>query len=335
LIWSLADLWLASGFLEEGQVWCKVALAAAEKRMETTPEMDNLRARGLFCFAYLANNQGEHHKALETIEKAIVIFRQLGDTELLASSLVTRGTSSAFSGDIKQAFDSLQESEKISREKGHKYQLAWALMSLASLKIAFDPNGMEAFNEIDAYMQEAILLAQEVTHPWASTFAKQYLARKAFAQGDLAEARMHSNDLIKTYEEAGATLMATNYKSDMAHALRRMGHIAEAIPLYHETIIAFQNMGHRGAIAHQLECFAFIAIGQEHGERAAKLLSAAETLRERSNSRRTPQEQMEQDKQIADLRIGLGEENFTQCWNEGKSMTMEQAIQYALEETHD
>jgi hypothetical protein len=141
---------------------------------------------------------------------------------------------------------------------------------------------------------------------------------------------MHSNDLLKLYEETGDMHGATNYKSDMAHALRRMGNLTEAIPIYRETIIFFQNSGQRGAVAHQLECFAFIAIRQERGEQAAKLLSVADTLRERSNSRRIPQEQMEYDKYIADLKIGLGEESFIQCWNEGKSMTMEQAIQLAL-----
>jgi hypothetical protein len=46
-----------------------------------------------------------------------------------------------------------------------------------------------------------------------------------------------------------------------------------------------------------------------------------------------PQEQMEYDKYIDDLKIGLGEKSFTQCWNEGKSMTMEQAIDLALKES--
>jgi predicted ATPase len=330
LIWSLTDFWLASGRLEEGQIWCKMALSAAENSLPITPEMENLRARALHCFAGLANNHGEHHKAVEAIEKAIVIFRQLGDTELLARSLMVLGTASGFSGDIKKAFDSLHESEKVSREMGHKFELAWALMSLSM--ILFETRGIEARNEIDAYMQETIVLLQEVKHPWGNYFSKEYLARQAFVRGDIVTARMYANEVLVAYQEAGSTLLATNYKSNMAHALRRIGNLAEAIPLYRETISTYQNLGHRGAIAHQLECFAFIAIRQEQGERAVQLLSAADGLRERSNSRRTPQEQMEYDKQIVDLRVGLGEEIFTQCWNEGKSMTMEQAIELAMQE---
>jgi hypothetical protein len=110
-----------------------------------------------------------------------------------------------------------------------------------------------------------------------------------------------------------------------------MGSFADALPLNRETIPVYQDFGHRGAIAHQLECFAFIFTAQEQGERAIKLLSAANALRERVNSRRTPREQKEYEKEVDDLRAGLGEESFMRCWNERQTMTMDQAIELALE----
>jgi len=55
----------------------------------------------------------------------------------------------------------------------------------------------------------------------------------------------------------------------------------EAIPWYRETIRAWQEQGHPSAVAHQLECFVFIAIAQEQYEHAARLLGAAEETRER------------------------------------------------------
>ena len=60
---------------------------------------------------------------------------------------------------------------------------------------------------------------------------------------------------------------------------RQLGNFEEALALYRETIPDWQEIGHRGAVAHQLECFAFIAKAQEQGERAVKLMSAAEALR--------------------------------------------------------
>ncbi|HMD82060.1 MAG TPA: hypothetical protein VKE92_12165, partial [Anaerolineales bacterium] len=106
----------------------------------------------------------------------------------------------------------------------------------------------------------------------------------------------------------------------------------EALALYRETLPDWQKIGHRGAVAHQLECFAFISRAQEQEERAVQLMSAAEALREASSSARTPQEQIEYDREFAGLRAGMNEKMFDLLWEEGRSMTMEQAIELALEE---
>jgi len=87
----------------------------------------------------------------------------------------------------------------------------------------------------------------------------------------------------------------------------------------------------RAAIAHQLECFAFIAIADEEPERAIKLFSAAEALREKINSQMTDYEQIEYDQSIAQLRSMLAEMEFNSLWAEGRAMTMEGAIALALE----
>jgi hypothetical protein len=41
-------------------------------------------------------------------------------------------------------------------------------------------------------------------------------------------------------------------------------------------------------------------------------------------------ELVEYDREVADLKANTGEKEFTSLWAEGKSMTMEQAIQLAL-----
>ncbi len=61
-------------------------------------------------------------------------------------------------------------------------------------------------------------------------------------------------------------------------------------------------------------------------------MSAAEALREASNSPRTPQERLEYDREFAGLRAGMDMEAFNLLWAEGQSMNMDQAIEYALKE---
>jgi hypothetical protein len=121
----------------------------------------------------------------------------------------------------------------------------------------------------------------------------------------------------------------------MAHVARQRGNYKEALALYRETLPDWQKIGHRGAVAHQLESLAFIAKAQEQTERAVKLMSAAEALREASNSPRTPQEQIEYDRGLASLRAGMDEKTFDVLWAEAQSMSMEKAIDLAMRENDE
>jgi len=61
-------------------------------------------------------------------------------------------------------------------------------------------------------------------------------------------------------------------------------------------------------------------------------MGAAEALRETSDSPMTPQEHIEYANEVAGLRADMDEKAFVSLWAEGRSMTMEQAIEYALGE---
>ncbi len=66
-------------------------------------------------------------------------------------------------------------------------------------------------------------------------------------------------------------------------------------------------------------------------ERAARLWGAAEALREVIGSPRPPNEREEYERGLATVREALGEEVFSAAWAEGRAMSLEQAIEYALQ----
>ena len=138
--------------------------------------------------------------------------------------------------------------------------------------------------------------------------------------------------MLDLHKEMGDQLGITGHQSEMAHIWRQLGNFEEALSLYRETIQEWQKIGHRGAVAHQLECLAFIAKALEQGERAVKLMSAAEALRATSCSLRTPKESIEYDRELAGLRAGMDEKAFQLLWEEGQAMNMEQAIAFAVRE---
>jgi hypothetical protein len=278
----------------------------------------------------LSINRGEHRAGQSAARTGVALARQLDDPLQLARALHFLGMSSAFLGDETLAFDSLHESEALCRKFGYQDELASVLQSLAYVTLEiYGPRGAE---QLQSYLEESLAISEESVDPEAAVRTEGILARLAFYRGDMAEARKHADLMLDLHREMGDQLSVTGHQTGMAHAARQRGDYPEALALYRETLLEWQKIGHRGAVAHQLECFAFIAKALEQGERAVKLMSAAEALRAASHSLRTPKESIEYDRELAGLRAGMDEKAFQLLWEEGQAMNMEQAIAFAVRE---
>jgi hypothetical protein len=102
------------------------------------------------------------------------------------------------------------------------------------------------------------------------------------------------------------------------------------LPIYRETILKYQEFGNLAAVAHQLECFAYLAINFGEPERAAKLLGAARILREHGHTESVlPWEIKEYNQAMADLERVLGADARNAAMDEGRRMTVDEAIALA------
>ena len=118
--------------------------------------------------------------------------------------------------------------------------------------------------------------------------------------------------------------------SELAHILRRHGDIDEALELYKGVLPKWKELGHRAAVAHELECIAFILSQKSQPDRAVMLLGAAQVIRELIDSSMTSPERIEYDQVRLTLHMQLDQGKFKQMWDAGRAMTMEQAIELAL-----
>ena len=79
-----------------------------------------------------------------------------------------------------------------------------------------------------------------------------------------------------------------------------------------------------------LEGLAWVAAGLGRHPRAARLFGAAEGQRAVLGHRSAPQETVHHDEAVAATRAALGDAGFHAAWAEGRALTLEQAIAYAL-----
>ena len=91
-----------------------------------------------------------------------------------------------------------------------------------------------------------------------------------------------------------------------------------------------RELGSKGGIISSLESFAYLAAADKWFERTARLFGAAEALRQVIGFPKHPSDQSEYDRNVAASRSELGEKEFATAWAEGRAMSMEEAVEYAL-----
>jgi non-specific serine/threonine protein kinase len=112
----------------------------------------------------------------------------------------------------------------------------------------------------------------------------------------------------------------------------REGDWRRAISRLGESLEVRQEIGDKGGSAWCIERLAEVAQAQGNLEKAVRLLSAAGALRISIGSVIDPADQSEYQNRRAALREKLGQEQFAALWEEGRALTLEQAISYALAE---
>jgi predicted ATPase/class 3 adenylate cyclase len=315
-----------------GQIEGTTMLKRAMEKFHALPpvegEANRLRkeiyAHGCFSLGMLLQGTNEITYARSKLQEAIAIARELGDKHMLGLALEMYANASAM---IKadDTATAAQEGLEIFRELSYSAGLEMAYGNLARWAAIHGD-----FQEGEKYLALARASTKSGAITIQSGFLNMGLGIGARSQGRLDVAQSHFEEGLRIMKHIGHKGMIAALTSEIAHTKRAMGNFAEAKQTYRETIKVFQDYGNRPSVAHQLECFAMIAVVEEDPPRAAKLFGAADAIREATGHKPTDEEQVEETQFISRLRAMLPEAEFNALWSEGKSMTMEQAIQLAL-----
>jgi tetratricopeptide (TPR) repeat protein len=103
---------------------------------------------------------------------------------------------------------------------------------------------------------------------------------------------------------------------------------------FHQSITATQQGGSPYTVPSSLDGFAGIASALGHPVAAARLLGAAEALRETLEDKLPPLEQPYYDQIVATVRAQLADAPLREAWGGGRTLTHEQAIAEAEAFTH-
>ena len=323
--------WERHGYEVEGRNLLTEALKRAKElppvKGEKSRQRMTIRAKALIALGQLRFGYGDNLGSLDAFEEAEELLNQIGEKRLRSQVLSAIAIANAFMRQIDRAHTNTERALALAREAGDKIALGVALTNMAGV-ITITQGGLQ---KALPYHAEGIQLLREIGGHWLIAMTEFGFGLFNVAQGNYEQARAQFEICLPLFTELRDRHRLGMVHSEFAHLERRQGRFEQAKLLYQETIQEWQKLGHRAAVAHELECFAFIAKVQEEPERAARLLGAAEALRERINIPMTPAERPEYEREVNDLRNNMEEVTFARAWAEGRTMTMEEAIEYALE----
>lgn len=193
-----------------------------------------------------------------------------------------------------------------------------------------------AKNELEkakGYYDEVIQMLETIDVPYMNAWAYVAQANMAAANQDWAEAEKYQLLAAEANDSLGDQRLAATTCSTLAHLYRRGGRFEEALALYRQTILAWQEQGHQSAVAHQIECFAYIAITKQQYHRAAQLLGAARKTRERLNSPSTDLQEIDDLRQAMNvLKENMGAVELNRMIDKGERMSLDVAVAFVLAE---
>jgi DNA-binding NarL/FixJ family response regulator len=312
---SLWSFWMIRGYVSEGLQWLEQTLAQYH-------ENTTLRAEALRIAGILTGHQGDDsNRAWSLLEESLAVWRTVGDTQGIASTLLGLGMGAQKLGNYERATTYHEESLALLREVGDMPQAAINLSSLG-LTLFYLGN----FERARARYEESFTLFRARNDRWGMGVVLTNLGMLSLAQGDHEQAK-------KLCEESLPLRRSVGDKGGCAHTLTILGRVAiaqnnyqQAAAFYNESLQLRQESGEREGFAEALEGCAAICAAQGEARNAALLLGAAETIREPTAIVIPSPDHTFIERIRTTLQTQLSMRDFTSARAEGRSLTVEQAL---------
>jgi DNA-binding NarL/FixJ family response regulator len=246
-----------------------------------------------------------------------------------AKALYVEGMMANYQGDHRSAEPLVGESLGLFRELNDKLGTAYALSNAA-----FAATGQRQHERAVTLIEEAVDLFLEEGEKWGAAIELGFLAVAWRNRGDHGRAKRLAERGLALSREVGerqAISTALYTLATLAQAERNHG---RARDLFEEGLTISAELGNETDVAHYLEGLAAVAASEGTIVRAARLWGAEEALLEKIEvgvHTYVPDRSLHQS-QITAAQARLGEGAFAAAWAEGRTMSPERAIEYALEQ---
>ena len=314
--------WEGHGHYGEGHSWLKQVLARGGQASAAA------RAKALEGKGWLIFDSDESDETVMTAREGLKLSDEGGlGGEVGAKFLELLGWKASWQGDRERAKELLEECLKLRRDAKDEWGIADALLGLA---LALDsPDARKRGKDL---YEEGIVLCRKLGYVRTLGRLLFSLGFTLLLEGDYERGGALNEEAATLYRERG-------YKGGLEYILDNLGLAAllqddheRAGSYYRESLMLCKELGTRVVASESLRGLACISVARGATKRAIRLFGAAAALSEAVHVQYHPDEHVWRAPYLADARSRLDEASWAEAWAEGRGMSMEQAIDYALSE---
>jgi predicted ATPase len=288
---------------------------------------------GLFWFwvfrAHLREGWQWLEQTIELCRRRAQTDQMLPSADSLFAHLLNRASLLAYYlGKQTLALSLAEEGLALSRKIRSKKLIIEALFPLG-----FVIQNQGDYARVGTLLEEKLTLSREVGEKWDVARALVLLGNVALNQRDYVSARIRYEEGLVLSREIGHRLFISIFSNNLGHVALNEQDYTLARKLYAEAVLLAQEVGSDRYMTIHLVGWAGLARVLGHMERATRLSGAVEALCESIGSRLEQEDQFEHERTISAAHSQLDEITFNQLWQEGRGMSLEQAIIFALEES--
>jgi len=249
-----------------------------------------------------------------------------------ARLLYDSGVIALWRGDLETADSRLRQALELFVRFEDEQGQAWALNDLG-IVASSQGDLVTAAERLD----QSLLLKRRIGQQRDVALSLVNLGELAWRSGDLDMAERHYRESLSICEEAGATdkQVLGGILNNLGEVERCRGNFEKAAGLYRQGLILWHEIGDRMRVTLPISGLGGVAAGQGHPRRAARLLCASEAIRSSLDFQLDEVNQAEHDRMVVAAQGQLTRSDWAAACAEGRSMSLEEAVAYALDDAGD
>jgi len=320
---ALYSFWQTRAYIREGYTWYERFLHQTD---DSVPLAVHVKA--LTWSSVMASFLGDAVTATARGQEAVALCESAGEEgkPLLAVALIGVASGAKVAGDYQTTYMISERLIEVYRDLGDLVSLGISIMIQGETALALGKP-----KTAQLLLEESMILARTAGDKYRIAMTLNYMGDLARSERQVVQARSTYEESLSILRELGAANEIPSALHNLAYVCLYQGDLERAHALFFESLEAQRALGNQAGVLEGLLGIAALASATGLAAESARLYAAAVANGRGGNSASLwALEKLEYDHYIGLARAKLSAAEFEAEQAKGRILSMEQAIEYAL-----